>query len=52
MDGNSGPLGIRCVTGEDEVARFDGRVAGKAGVELGLVGRLAVVELSELPAVC
>jgi hypothetical protein len=34
----------------DEVASFDGLVAGKAGFMHPLVGRFAVFELSEPPA--
>jgi hypothetical protein len=37
----------RCITVEDEIARFDGRVAGKAGVVYCLAGGFAVVKLSE-----
>jgi hypothetical protein len=36
--------------GENKVASFDGGVAGKAGFEQRLVGRLAVFELSKPPA--
>ena len=43
-------LKLRCVTGEDRVACFDGPVAGEAGFMHRLVGRLAVVELSKPPA--
>ena len=43
-------LGIRCVMGEDKVASFDSLVAGKTGFEHCLVGRFAVVKLSEPPA--
>ena len=38
-----------CVTGEDKVARFDLIVAGKAGFHECLVGRFAVLEVSETP---
>src|SRR5271157_4555090 len=38
---------LRCVTGEDKVASFDGPVAGKAGVVRRLVGGFPVVKLSE-----
>jgi hypothetical protein len=41
---------LRCVTGEDQVALFDSLVAGKAGFEHCLVGRFAVVKMSESPA--
>src|ERR1700694_3088703 len=41
---------LGCVTGENKVAIFGGFVAGKAGFVEGLVGRFAVVELSETPA--
>jgi hypothetical protein len=40
----------RCITVEDKVASFDGRVAGKAGVVHPLAGGFAVVKLSEPPA--
>src|SRR5262249_19252514 len=40
---------LRGVTGEDEVARFDGLVAGKAGGVHRLVGGCAVVKLREPP---
>src|SRR5262249_54423662 len=42
--------GFRRVTGEGQVARFDGRVAGKAGAARRLDGRFAVVKSSALPA--
>jgi hypothetical protein len=38
-----------CVTGEDKVARFDLIVAGEAGFHERLVGRFAVLEVSEAP---
>jgi hypothetical protein len=38
-----------CVTGEDKVARFDGLVAGKAGVGHNPGGGFAVIKLSEPP---
>jgi hypothetical protein len=42
---------LRCITGEDEVTRFDSLVAGKAGVEHGFVGGFAVlIKLREPPA--
>ena len=43
-------LGLRRVTGEDKVASFGLLVAGKAGFHERLVGRFAVVEVSESPA--
>src|SRR5258708_34972329 len=39
----------RCVTGEDKVARFDGLVAGKAGVVHRLVGGVCGGKISEPP---
>jgi hypothetical protein len=45
-------LSLLRVTGEDQVAGFYLRVAGKAGVEYRLVGRFAVVEVTEPPATC
>ena len=41
----------RWVTGEDQVAILDSLVAGKAGSEHCLVGRFAVLKMSESPAV-
>src|SRR5215472_6042327 len=41
---------LRCVTGEDIVARFDGVVAGKAALHERRVGRFAVVEVGVPPA--
>jgi hypothetical protein len=38
-----------CVAGEDKVARFNLIVAGKAGFHERLVGRLAVLKVSETP---
>jgi hypothetical protein len=38
---------LRCVTGEDKVASFDGPVTGKAGVVHRLVGGFPVVKLRE-----
>src|SRR5512145_1275939 len=39
-----------CVTGKNKVAGFDSAVAGKAGLEKGLVGKFAVVEMGVAPA--
>jgi hypothetical protein len=40
---------LLCVTGEDEVARFDLIVAGEAGLHERLVARFAILEVSETP---
>jgi hypothetical protein len=40
---------LLCVTGEDEVARFDLIVAGEAGLHERLVARFAIPEVSETP---
>jgi len=43
---------LRCVAGEDKVPSFDGSVTGEAGFVHNLVGRFAIIELSEPPATC
>ena len=46
---NQEVVGSGCVVGEDEVAGFDGLVAGEAGFEGCVADGLAVFELGEPP---